>query len=84
MGTPSSYCGAPAAAAGAPLVGHQQQLPGDETEKREQTKQKEDTGAPPDMAVHGRDILVSMLELISSPFESIFHGETRCNRVPLT
>lgn len=34
MGTPSSYRGAPAAA-GAPLVGHQQQLLGDEAEKTE-------------------------------------------------
>lgn len=36
MGTPGSYCGAPAAA-GALLVGHQQQLPGDKDEKREGT-----------------------------------------------
>lgn len=83
MGTPSSYCGAPAAA-GAPLVGHQQQLPGDKAEKREQTKQKEDTGAPPDMAVCGLELLVSVLELIFSLFESIFHGEMRCSRAPLT
>lgn len=79
MGTPSSYCGAPAAA-GAPLVGHQQQLPGDKAEKRERTKQKEVMGASPDTAVSGLELLVSMLELIFSPFEPRFHGETKCRR----
>lgn len=83
MGTPSSGCGTPAAA-GAPLVGHQQQLPGDKAEKRERTKQKEDTGAPPDMAVRGLELLVSMLRLIFLPFESIFHGEMRCSQAPVT
>lgn len=83
MGTPSSYCGAPAAA-GAPLVGHQLQLPGDQAEKREQTKQKEDTRAPPDTALRGLELLVSRLELIFLLFETILHGEMRCSRTPLT
>lgn len=83
MGTPSSFCGA-SAAAGAPLVGHQLLLPGDQAEKREQTKQKEDTGTPPDTAFCGLELLVFMLELIFLLFESIFHGEMSCSRTPLT
>lgn len=71
----------PAATVG--LVGHQQQLPGDKAEKRGRTKQKEDTGAPPDTAVRGLELLCSMLDLIFSPFESMFHSDARWSLAPL-